>query len=163
MEYAIPVWVGKTKLVIFGGDDNEEVEIAINRSVIEQVSSQKYIGDVLDSKLSFSLQVDHAIEKVKRAAAKIGNLYDGRRGISVQLGIHLYECLVRPQMECAIPVWVVMSENNFGKLERIQGQVLKKIIGVKCHSSQSAAEVVSGIMPVRIESERCAVANIRES
>jgi len=37
MEYAIPVWVGKTKLVIFGGDDNEEVEVAINRSVIEQV------------------------------------------------------------------------------------------------------------------------------
>jgi len=63
---------------------------------VEQVDTQKYLGVMLDPQLNFSLQADFAVSKVKRAAAKVSLLYDGREGIPLQTGINLYKTLIRP-------------------------------------------------------------------
>jgi len=66
---------------------------------------------MLDPQLNFSLQADFAVSKVKRAAAKVSLLYDGREGIPLQTGINLYKTLIRPHLEYAVPVWAAMSDN----------------------------------------------------
>ena len=56
-----------------------------------QVNSIKYLGMWLDPLLNFTLHVDYAEATAKRAAARICNLFDGREGILVSLGVQLYK------------------------------------------------------------------------
>ena len=66
------------------GDSTDAIDISINGNMVEQVDTQKYLGVMLDPQLNFSLQADFAVSKVKRAAAKVSLLYDGREGIPLQ-------------------------------------------------------------------------------
>ena len=141
--------VSKTKVMMFG-DSVEEVKILVDGKLLDQVFSYKYLGIMLDPKLDFGLQVDYAVSKAKRASAKVFGLIDGRRGVPVQIGINLYKALIRPHMEYSIPVWANINDKDLHKLEEVQLNSIKRIIGAKAHSSSAAVEVVSGICPVGI-------------
>jgi len=43
-----------------------------------------------------------------------------------------------------------MSSGDLGKLEKVQAQCIRHVIGAKAHSSTVAIEVITGIVPVRI-------------
>ena len=88
--------INKTKVMYFGG--REHINITINQENVENVTSFKYLGVVLDPELNFSAHVDYTVGKAKRAAAKVSRLIDGRKGIDVRTGIHLYKTLVRPHL-----------------------------------------------------------------
>ena len=77
------------------------------------------------------------------------NLSPGREGIGVQIGINLYKALVRPHLEYAIPAWANISDKDLTKLENVQIQCLRRVIGAKAHSSSVAVEVICGIVPMR--------------
>ena len=148
-QWGMSLNVAKTKVMFFG-DKFETLDIYMNGVAIEQVTKQTYLGVMLDPQLNFSLQADFAVGKAKRAAAKISGLLDGRDGIPVQTGVHLYKTLVRPHLEYAIPVWAAASDKDISKLEQTQVQCLKRMIGAKSHSSSSAVEVITAVMPIRI-------------
>ena len=118
----------KTKVMVFG-DVIDEVKIKINDTVLENVQSYKYLGVVLDQQLDFSLQVDYAVGKAKRATAKVGSLIDGTRGIPVDIGIQLYKSLVRPHLEYTFSVWANIKEKDIDKLENAQLQCLRRVMG----------------------------------
>jgi len=139
----------KMKVMLFG-DGSEKVKIKTDGRVIENVCSYKYLGIVLDSELDFRQQVDYAICKAKRAYAKVCALIDGRRGLPVRIGINSYKALVRPHMEYAIPVWACIKDTNLQKLEQVQQQCIRRIVGAKAHSSSAGIEVISGVCPIGI-------------
>jgi len=82
-EWGMALNDSKTKVMVFG-DSTDSIDISINGNMVEQVDTQKYLGVMLDQQLNFSLQADWAVSKVKRAAAKVALLYDGREGIPLQ-------------------------------------------------------------------------------
>ena len=84
----------KTKVMLFG-DRSDTISIKIQDTEIEKVTRYKYLGVILDPTLDFGLQVSYAVSKAKRAQSKICTLINGRRGMSVQLGIQLYKTSVR--------------------------------------------------------------------
>jgi len=92
----------KTKVMLFG-DMVNKVSVKINDKVLECVTSFKYLGVLLDTQMDFSLQMDYAALKAKRAMAKVGTLVNGRKGTPVRIGIGLYKALVRPDMAYAVP------------------------------------------------------------
>ena len=98
------------------------------------------------SLLNFTLHVDYAEAKAKRAATRICNLFDGREGISVPLGIQLYSSLVRLHLEYAAPVWASANAKDLDKLNKTQVQCLRRIIGANAHSSSSVIEVVTCLL-----------------
>jgi len=95
----------------------------------------KYLGMWLDPLLNFTLHVNYAKATAKRAAARICNLFDGREGISIQLGVQLYKSLVRPHLEYAAPVKASANAKDLDKLNKLHIQCLRRIIGAKSHSS----------------------------
>ena len=86
--------VKKTKVMNFSGTD-EKFNVKVNGKLVEQVKSHKYLGIILDEKLTFNLQVENAKGKGKSALNKVCTLIRGRRGISVGVGIELYKSLIR--------------------------------------------------------------------
>ena len=141
--------VKKTKVMNFSETD-ENFTIKVEGEVVEQVSSHKYLGIILDEKLQFNLQVENAIGKAKSALNKVCTLIRGRKGISLGIGIELYKSLIRPHLEYAIPAWAMLSEKLIQDLERVQNQSLKRILGVFQSTSSIAVEVISGITPFRL-------------
>jgi len=140
--------VAKTKVMLFG-EAKKKISIKIDNLDLENVSSFKYLGMMLDLMLDFGMQVDYATGKAKRALNKIGCLIKGRQGISVKMCTDLYKSLIRPHLEYAIPVWANTSDKDLEKLEKVQVDCLRRIIGAKAHSSSAAVEVVHGITPFR--------------
>ena len=74
---------------------------------------------------------------------------EGREFLYVRIGIDLYKALVRPHMEYAVPVWASITDKQVDKLQSVQVQCLKTVVGAKAHSSSSAVEVITGILPFR--------------
>jgi len=120
--------VAKTKVMLFG-EAKKKISIKIHNLDLENVSSFKYLGMMLDLMLDFGMQVDYATGKAKRALNKIGCLIKGRQGISVKMCTDLYKSLIRPHLEYAIPVWANTSDKDLEKLEKVQVDCLRRIIG----------------------------------
>ena len=95
-------------------------------------------------------QVDYVDSKAKRVFSKITGLLQGRKGINLQLGIGHYKSLVRPHLEYAVPVWAAVGEKEYGRMEQVQFQCLRSIVGAKACSSSAAIEVICGVMPIKI-------------
>jgi len=89
-------------------------------------------------------QVDYVDSKAKRVFSKITGLLQGRKGINLQLGIGLYKSLVRLHLEYAVPVWAAVGEKEYGRMEQVQFQCLRSIVGAKACSSSAAIEVICG-------------------
>ena len=139
--------VSKTKVIDFSIGQKERFDIKLGENLIENVSSIKYLGLVLDDNLSFDMQVDSVVGKVNSALNKICILIRGRRGISISVGIDLYKSLVRPHLEYAIPAWSTLSSSQLALLDRLQCKCLKKIMGVFDSTSSNAIEVIANIVP----------------
>ena len=137
----------KIQVVLFGSD--EPVKIYLENHLIEQKDQKIYLGIMLDSKLSFESHLDLISSRALKALAKISRLIRGRRGISIGLAIDLYNSLIRPHLEYAAPVWAGLSLDKMKKLERVQAQCLKTLMGAHKHSASEAVEVVSGVLPIR--------------
>ena len=117
---------------------------------MENVSSHKSLGIVLDDNLSFELHIDSVSGKVNSALNKICVLIRGRRGIPVDIATDLYKSLVRMHLEYSIPAWSTITGKQVECLCRIQYRCLKRILGVFESSSSNAVEVVANIVPFNL-------------
>ena len=85
--------VKKTMMMLFGKSAEKSLSLKMYNILVKLVKEFKYLGVILDSKLSFSSQVDNAIGKAKRACSRISYLIKGRYGLPVKAGINLYKSL----------------------------------------------------------------------
>jgi len=53
-----------------------------------------------------------------------------------------------------MPVWANISDKDVSKLEEVQCQSLKRMLGAQVHSSTVAVEVISGVSPIRIRKRK---------
>ena len=142
--------IGKTKVMLFGKDvDGMVIDLNIRGKKIEQKKEFKLLGVLLDSKLAFDQHAELISGNALRAMMKMSGLLKGRRGISASTAVNLFQALVRPHLEQAAPVWAGLSLANISQIEKVQGQCLKKVLGVHRSSSTNAVEVIAGIMPLR--------------
>ena len=140
--------VSKTKVMVFGNQTGK-IDIKIHGSSVENVTSYKYLGILLDSDLNFSMHIEYAVGIAKRASAKVSRLIEGDKGVPVHTGIELYnththprltalfrdypgepvyKTLVRLHLEHALPVWSSIPEKEVLKLEKVQHQCLNRMI-----------------------------------
>ena len=62
--------------------------------------------------------------------------YQGQTGYICSTGSSTLQDLTH--LEYAIPAWANISEKDLEKLEKVQVQCLRRVIGAKAHSSSSA-------------------------
>ena len=70
----------------------DTIYCAITNTVLENVNNFKYLGVILDQQLDFNMQVDYSVSKAKRAGAKVSSLIAGRKGLPVQIVLHVVLC-----------------------------------------------------------------------
>ena len=141
----------KSAVVIFSKNNKmrqTESQLSISQNTMPYVSSFKFLGIVLDSRLSM---VKH-IEYIKTKCNARLNLFRCIAGIDFGADrktlLQLYRSLVRPIIEYGAVIYAAASENQLKKVETIQNTFIRIALGVMKTSPIPSLQVESGIQPL---------------
>ena len=96
-----------------------------NFAALDEITSDKYLGVILDNRLSFNEHIDAITSK----ATKLLNLC--RRNLhmcSPQIKENAYKSIIRPHLEYASPAWNPHTSRNINKLEAVQRRAARFVM-----------------------------------
>lgn len=98
----------KTKFMVFGGvGANCEIQLILNGAKIERVYETKFLGVILDHKLSWKPHIEYIKQKLSKS---IGLIYKTSNFLNKN-GLHiLYFSLIMPYMTYCVEVWGIHTE-----------------------------------------------------
>ena len=117
--------LSKTKLIIFGNQKIEnEVTLMINNIKIERVYEYKFLGVLIDHKLSWKSHIDH----VKRKMSKTIAILFRSKEILNQKSLYLLYCsLIIPYMTYCVELWGNTYKTNVNPIFILQKRVIRII------------------------------------
>lgn len=114
---------GKTKTILINGISN--MNIMINGEIIEKVNEIKYLGVVLDTKLSFEAHLNHICKKI---AKKIGFFQRIRSKVSIDCAIKIYNVMVKPHFEYCSTILFLGPNQMLNRLQKLQNRGMRCIL-----------------------------------
>ncbi len=96
----------------------------INNNIITQVTSFKFLGIVIDNKLSWKLHIDYLASKLAR---NLSILYKLKGNVPQFTMINMYYSFVYSLLTYGITVWGSSSKGNLNKLLLLQKQAIRVI------------------------------------
>ena len=106
--------------------ENEVVNITINNHVIREVTETRYLGVILDKKLSWLPHIAHLENKLKVA---IGTIKRIRQYIPNKNIKSIYHSLFESHLLYCISVWGGIPKTHLQKLFRLQKRCLRILFG----------------------------------
>ncbi|CAL1267288.1 unnamed protein product [Larinioides sclopetarius] len=91
------------------------------------VSEYKYLGLILDAKLSFDTHIQTALNKAHKASCAIHNLIARKSKLPIKHKLLLYKAILRPIFLYGSPIWGTTSIKNLRKLQVFQNKKLMQI------------------------------------
>ena len=130
--------IDKTKTMLISRKKvKPALNIWVNGSKIEVVTTFRYLGVNISDDLSWQPHINYLCSRAKQ---RLGFIYRTFTQANVQCLAHLYKSLVKPLLEYCSAVWDPHQVTLIGKLERVQGFAAK--LATRCWSSHGQ-EVVS--------------------
>ena len=122
----------KTKYVIFGTRNTlehvpQDLNIKIGSEKIERVKHMKYLGMILDEKLTFD---EHVHQTYTKASQKLGILRRSREYLDTTTSLTLYKSLVLPHLDYCDIVYMCTTAQNLNRLQLIQNGACRTILKV---------------------------------
>ena len=100
----------------------------LNDSQLEVVSEFKYLGIILNNKLSWD---DHVSYVVLRANKMIGFIFSVARHLPSKALLALYKSIVLPILEYGQPVWYLYLKKHIDAIENVQRRATRQILKQK--------------------------------
>ena len=123
--------VRKTHYMIFHGK-NRKIEtnhsIQINSELIERVDSTKFIGVVMDSKLTWQLHIQYIRSKIAKG---LGVICKARKVLNSETLIVLYNSIIYPYLTYCIEVWGCAVQTHLLSLIQMQKKVIRVLTSSK--------------------------------
>ena len=111
----------KTKMVCFGTRQRvnkvKNIKVSLMNSFIQQVPSYKYLGIILDTGLTFNLQIQ---ETIKRVSHKLYILSKIRQFLTIKTAVLIYKSMILPYFDYGDIIYMFASKTELDKLERLQ-------------------------------------------
>lgn len=116
----------KTKMMIFTtqGQPTPHISIDINNTTIEQVSQIRYLGLIIDEKLSFKQHTQYLINKI---TPYIFILRRTRYTLPARTKLMLYYSHVHSQLTYLISIWGFSNATNLNALQIIQNKAVRSL------------------------------------
>lgn len=99
--------------------------LSIDDHIIPWNKTVKYLGLILESKLSWNDHILHLRTKGMNAFKALSPLLNRRSTLSSSTKMRMYSTLIRPCITYACPVWSNTTITNINKLQVIQNRALK--------------------------------------
>lgn len=117
----------KTSYMIFAAKNKKippHAPLIINNLNIKQSNTEKYLGLLLDDKLSWKPHIEHVRAKLvslSGALRKIGNCLPSK------IKHTIYNSLVKSNLEYLIEIWGSASKTNLNYIQRTQNKIIKRL------------------------------------
>ena len=98
--------LSKTQFIIFKAKNKKNshnIEIQINKQIIEQVNNAKFLGLILDKELTWKQHIKLVETKISKMS---GILVRARRYISISTLKTIYNALIHPYLTYCNTLWV---------------------------------------------------------
>lgn len=115
----------KTKFMVFGSRATDcEIKLHLNDKEIERVSEMKFLGVIMDDKLSWKPHIEFIRGKL---AKSIGIIYKVGDLLNEKCLLLLYNAMVVPYMTYCVEVWGNVYKTNLDPLVKLQKRVIRII------------------------------------
>ena len=125
----------KTNFMVFGNKNiNCNAEIMFNNCAIERVYNAKFLGVLIDDKLSWNVHVVHICTKLSRSISIIKKVKNILNSDNLKT---LYNSLILPYINYCCQVWGNSSKYLINKLIILQKRAIR-IVSKSMYSSHTA-------------------------
>lgn len=144
----------KTSIVIFSRKRKRDqlVEPFLQGEKIHFSKEVKYLGVILDDKLSWNPHLDKTIQKARASIWTCRKLMGRNWGIRPKLARWMYDAISKPILTYAAPVWWKKAEvkSTQAKLSKLQRLACVGITGAMRTAPTAALEVLLDLPPLHI-------------
>ena len=122
----------KTKSMLVTGKrlakkmEQSTLQLHVNSTELEQVSSHKLLGVTIDSQLTFDQHVENLCTKLSQRIAALRKI---RRFLPLDQRKLYYNAMIKQTMLYASTVWTSCSVENMHKVFKLQKRVARVILG----------------------------------
>ncbi|XP_045511777.1 uncharacterized protein LOC123706554 isoform X1 [Pieris brassicae] len=136
---------GKSNLMLFG-KDTPVVDVVYNGDVIQRVTSHKFLGIIIDQKLSFEEHIKYVSRNALNGVNILRCLAGVTWGADPKILSLLYKSIVRSHFDYSSLAY--LNSTHVHKLDILQNRALRIISGAMCSTPIRALEVETNIMPL---------------
>jgi hypothetical protein len=132
--------------------EQRELDIFLNNRPITQVHNVKYLGIILDSKLSFKDHINYMTEKCSKLIYVLSKSAKLKWGLGHTALKTIYTGAILPLLQYGVPVWIhaVNNASYRTKLIRVQRQINIRIAKAYRTVSNEALCMIMGLTPIYI-------------
>ena len=122
--------IDKTNFMVFRPKHKNDVipDILINDSKINEVYKAKFLGVIIDSKLSWNEHVKFVIKKVSKCS---GIIIKARKYFNTITLVNLYNTLILPFISYCVHIWGAAANLHLNKIHVLQKKIIRIISGLR--------------------------------
>ena len=139
--------VGKSNLLLFRTRNDKtdfNLDIKINGLTIEEKQYAKYLGILIDNKLSFSKQTEHVKSRLVKGNAILSIV---RHFLPKQVLINTYNAYIQPHIDYGLNVWGHTYQTHLNPIKRQQRKALRLINFKKKHDDTTELFSTDRLLP----------------
>jgi len=135
--------------------ENKEINIYLNNKPLQQVSTMKYLGIVIDNKFKFSEHISYAAERSSKFIHSLSKSAKLTWGLHHEALQTIYKGAILPLLLYGTPVWAEDMRFEYNRLKYIRVQRLMniKIANAFRTTSSEALCILDGTTPIIIRTE----------
>ena len=112
---------------------------------IPTTESTKYLGLILDNKLTWNLHITSLIQKLRQRIRQVKHLVSGQSPTSLHYKRLVYTSLIRPIWQYSCSIWGSASPSQINRIQRIQNRYLRLITGAPWYVRNTTLHADLGI------------------
>ena len=110
----------------FVSNSHQTKSIYINGVPLKEVNEIKYLGVVIDNKLSWSAHIQYLVKKLRSAAALLSRI---RHSVPVEHYLKLYHALFESHLSYGISVWGGVPKTKINEIFTVQKHCVRILFG----------------------------------
>lgn len=136
-----------------------ELPLLLNGEKIQWETEVKYLGVIIDNKLKWKSHLQYVHNKCQATMFQMSKIVGATWGTSPKVMYLIYNCIVKPALLYGAVAWIkcLNKVTYLRKLQKIQSQACRLILGVQRSTPVAAMEVILNLRPLELEAETKAI------
>jgi hypothetical protein len=133
----------------------KEIHVYLYNKPLEQVTTMKYLGIIIDNKFKYSDHVSYAAERCTKLIHNLSKSAKISWGLTHEVLKTIYKGAILPLLLCGAPVWIEAMKYEYNGLKYVRAQRLMNIKMVKAWrtTSSEALYILAGMTPIIIKTK----------